>query len=162
MRKLTAIVILVLLVVPVLALPADAWVRGGFHGGFHHGGCCFGGALALGLGIGLLATAPLWYAPPYAYPAYSYPAYAYPAPTYPAPGADLLVLLPEPAGVLSLRAPVSGWLDDCRAAWSHSVVDRLLDVRSPGIPRSRLTPPPTRGTLMVAAGYLISAPDPGS
>jgi len=81
MRKLAATVVLALLLVPVLALPADAWVRGGFH----HGGCCFGGGVALGLGLGLLATAPLWYPPTYAYPAYSYPAYAYPAPTYPAP-----------------------------------------------------------------------------
>ena len=83
MRKLTAIVVLALLLVPILAPPVDAFVRGGFHGGFHRGGCCFfGGGLALGLGLGLLATAPWWYAPPYAYPAYSYPAYAYPAPAY--------------------------------------------------------------------------------
>jgi len=83
-RKVTAVLILALLLVPVLAGPADAWVRGGFHHGFHHGRCCFFGGFALGLGVGALATAPLWY-PAYAY-SYPYPVYAAPpAPTYPAP-----------------------------------------------------------------------------
>lgn len=89
MRKLAAILVLALLLVPVLAPPADVWGRGGFHHGFHRGGCCFFGGFALGLGLGALATAPLWY-PAYAYPTYVYPAYpppavVAPAPTYPAP-----------------------------------------------------------------------------
>ena len=90
MKKLTAIVLVTLLFVPLLAGPAQAWGRGGgWHGGWR-GGCCWGG-FALGLGIGALATAPLWYPPAYAYPAYpypAYPAYSYPAysyPAYPAP-----------------------------------------------------------------------------
>jgi hypothetical protein len=92
MRKLTAIVLVAVLVVPLLAGPAQAWVRGGGwggHGGWHGGGYGWGG-FALGLGIGALATSPYWYPPAYAYPAYpyGYPAYPYPAyayPTYPYP-----------------------------------------------------------------------------
>lgn len=81
-KKLMAIVLVSLLLVPVLAGPAHAWGgRGGWHGGGR--GCCWGG-FALGLGIGALATAPFWYPPAYAYPAYPYPAYGYPAYAYPA------------------------------------------------------------------------------
>jgi hypothetical protein len=85
-KKLMAVVLVSLLLVPVLAGPAQAWGgRGGWHGGGHggwRGGCCWGG-FALGLGIGALATAPFWYPPAYAYPAYAYPAYGYPAYGYP-------------------------------------------------------------------------------
>jgi hypothetical protein len=84
-KKLMAIVLVSLLLVPVLAGPAQAWGgRGGWHGGGGwRGGCCWGG-FALGLGIGALATAPFWYPPAYGYPAYAYPAYGYPAYGYPA------------------------------------------------------------------------------
>jgi hypothetical protein len=88
-KKLMAVVLVSLLLMPVLAGPAQAWGgRGGWHGGGHggwRGGCCWGG-FALGLGIGALATAPFWYPPAYAYPAYAYPAYGYPAYGYPAYG----------------------------------------------------------------------------
>lgn len=91
MKKIGVILLIALLLVPVLAAPADAW-RGG-RGGFRHhggGGGRFAGGLFLGLGVGALLTAPWWYAPPaYAYPVYSpypvyYPAYApaYPPPAY--------------------------------------------------------------------------------
>ena len=95
MKKLLAVTLMGLLLVPVMASPALAWRGGGWHG---HGGCCWGG-FGVGVGVGVLATAPFWYPryaypypvysyrayayPPYAYPAYSYPAYGYPA--YPAP-----------------------------------------------------------------------------
>ena len=54
MRKGTAVLILALLVVPILAAPAHAWE----HGGFHHGGGCGFSGFVPGLGIGVLATAP--------------------------------------------------------------------------------------------------------
>jgi hypothetical protein len=73
-KKLLAIVLVGLMLVPVLAVPAHAG-----------GGCCWGwGGFALGLGIGALAAAPLWYPRVYAYPAYPYPVYSYPAYAYPA------------------------------------------------------------------------------
>jgi hypothetical protein len=75
MKKLLAIALVSLLLMPVLSVPAYA-------GG---GGCCWGG-FAVGVGLGVLATAPFWYRPVYAYPAYAYPAYAYPAYGYPAYG----------------------------------------------------------------------------
>ena len=91
MKKLVAVVLAALLLVPMLAGPAQAWGRGGgWHGGgggWHgHGGWGWGwGGFAAGVGIGALATAPLWYPPVYAYPYPAYPAYSYPAyPTYPA------------------------------------------------------------------------------
>jgi hypothetical protein len=103
-RKLTAVALVSLLLVAILAGPAQAQARGGHggghgghggghggHGGGHggHGGCCWGGGwgwagFAAGVGVGALATAPYWYGPAYAYPAYAYPAYAYPAYAYPA------------------------------------------------------------------------------
>ena len=90
MKKLLAIALMGLLLVPLMVSPA--WSGGGRHGGggWHggHGGCCWGGwGFAAGVGLGALATAPLWYPPAYAYPAYpayAYPAYAYPAYAYPA------------------------------------------------------------------------------
>jgi hypothetical protein len=77
MKKLLAIALVTLLLVPALVGPAYAGGRG------WHGGCCWGG-FAAGLGIGVLATAPFWYPRSYAYPVYPYPAYAYPAYGYPA------------------------------------------------------------------------------
>ena len=75
MKKLVAAIVVGFLLGPVLALPAQA--GGGWHGGHRHGGCCWGG-FGVGVGVGVLATAPFWY-PRYAYPAYAYPAYPYPA-----------------------------------------------------------------------------------
>jgi hypothetical protein len=103
-KKLTVVALVSLLLVAILAGPAQAQARGGHggghgghggghggHGGGHggHGGCCWGGGwgwagFAAGVGVGALATAPYWYGPAYAYPAYGYPAYAYPAYGYPA------------------------------------------------------------------------------
>ena len=91
MKKLLAIVLACLVLVPILAGSAEAWRggyggwRGGYYGGWR-GGCCWGGwgGFAVGVGIGALATAPYWYGPAYAYPAYGYPAYGYPAYGYPA------------------------------------------------------------------------------
>jgi hypothetical protein len=102
-KKLMAIVLAALLLVPLLTAPADAWVAvrggGGWHGGGWHGhGCCWGGGwgwggFGAGLAVGTLATAPYWYGPyaygypayPYAYPAYpAYPAYSYPTTPPPA------------------------------------------------------------------------------
>ena len=80
MKKLVAAIVVGFLLAPVLALPAQA--GGGWHGGHSHGGCCWGG-FGVGVGVGVLATAPFWY-PRYAYPAYAYPAYPYPAYAYPA------------------------------------------------------------------------------
>ncbi len=93
MKKVGVVLAVALLLIPVLAGPADAWWRGG---GFHHGGWGggrFGGGFAFGLGVGALLTAPFWccpssyaypaYGPAYAYPAYAYPAYSYPAYSYP-------------------------------------------------------------------------------
>jgi hypothetical protein len=90
MKKLVTIVAVGLLLVPLMASPALAW-RGGGGGGWHRGGggwhggggCCWGSGFGVGVGIGVLATAPFWY-PRYAYPAYAYPAYPYPAYGYPA------------------------------------------------------------------------------
>ena len=90
MKKLLVVVLVSVLLVPVLAGPAQAWGgRGGWHGGHGgwRGGCCWGGGwggFAVGVGVGALATAPYWYGPAYAYPAYAYPAYSYPAYGYPA------------------------------------------------------------------------------
>ncbi len=121
MRKLTAIALAALLLVPLLAGPAQAQ-RGGGHGGFrgggggawhgggggwhggHGGGWGWGwGGFALGLGIGTLATAPYWYPPayaypayPYAYPTYPYPAYSYPAYSYPAYSPPAYTPPPDP------------------------------------------------------------------
>jgi len=102
MKKVAVVLLIVGLMLPMLAGPADAW-RGG-HGGFRHAGGhrggwgrggSFAGGLFVGLGVGALLTAPWWCcaAPAYAYPAYpAYPAYApypvyYPSytPTYTAP-----------------------------------------------------------------------------
>jgi hypothetical protein len=96
-KKLTVVALVSLLLVAILAGPAQAQARGGHggghggHGGGHggHGGCCWGGGwgwagFAAGVGVGALATAPYWYGAAYAYPAYAYPAYAYPAYGYPA------------------------------------------------------------------------------
>lgn len=80
MKRLMIVLLVTLLLLPVLTGSADAWVRsGGWHGGgraawhgggWHGGGCCWGaGAFAFGLGVGALATAPLWYAPGYVYAA---------------------------------------------------------------------------------------------
>ena len=80
MKKLVAAMLVGFLLVPVLAVPAQA--GGGWHGGHSHGGCCWGG-FGVGVGLGVLATAPFWY-PRYAYPAYAYPVYPYPAYAYPA------------------------------------------------------------------------------
>jgi hypothetical protein len=81
MKKLVAVVVVGLMLVPLMASPALAWRGGGWHG---RGGCCWGG-FGVGVGIGVLATAPFWY-PRYAYPAYAYPAYPYPTYGYPAYG----------------------------------------------------------------------------
>ncbi len=85
MKRILAAVVVLSLMTTVLALPAPAWAwgRGGFHHGFHHGGCCFFGGFGLGLGLGVLATAPFWYPPAYAYPVY--PVYPAPVPTYATP-----------------------------------------------------------------------------
>jgi hypothetical protein len=83
MKKLMAVVLVSLLLVPLMAGPAHAWRGGGGHGGWR-GGCCWGGGFAVGVGVGALATAPFWYTRAYAYPAYGYPAYPYPAYAYPA------------------------------------------------------------------------------
>ena len=82
MKKLVAAMLMGFVLVPVLAVPAQA--GGGWHGGHGQpgGGCCWG-AFGVGVGVGVLATAPFWY-PRYAYPAYAYPAYPYPAYAYPA------------------------------------------------------------------------------
>ena len=109
MRKLTAIVLAVLFLVPLLAGPAQAWGRGGgwhgggrygggSHGGGWHGGGWGWGGFALGLGIGALATSPYWYPPAYAYPAYpyAYPAYPYAYPTYPYPAYSYPAYAPPP------------------------------------------------------------------
>jgi hypothetical protein len=106
MRKLTVIVLVALLFVPLLAGSAQAWVRGGGwhggHGGWHGGGYGWGG-FALGLGIGALATSPYWYRPayaypayPYAYPVYPYPAYPYPAYSYPTYSPPVYASPPNP------------------------------------------------------------------
>ena len=96
MKKLMAVALVSLLLVPILPVAAQAGGgRGGWHGGgggWHgggHGGCCWGSGwgwagFAAGVGVATLATAPYWYGPAYAYPAYAYPAYAYPAYGYPA------------------------------------------------------------------------------
>jgi hypothetical protein len=98
MKKLVAVVLVSVLLVPLMASPALAW-RGG--GGWHgHGGCCWGSGFGVGVGVGVLATAPFWYPrygyPAYAYPAYPYPAYGYPAYSYPAYGYPAYPVYPAP------------------------------------------------------------------
>jgi hypothetical protein len=79
MKRLVAIALGALLLVPLMAGPADAWR------GWYGRGCCWGG-FAVGAAAGVLATAPFRYPRAYAYPVYPYPAYAYPAYSYPAYG----------------------------------------------------------------------------
>jgi hypothetical protein len=57
------------------------------------------GGFALGVGIGVLATAPYRYPPVYAYPAYAYPAYAYPGYGYPAYSYPVYSTYPAPTYV---------------------------------------------------------------
>jgi hypothetical protein len=91
MKKVGAVLLIALALVPLLAGSATAdWrgARGGRGGSWHggHGGWSAGGFF-LGLGVGTLLTAPWWYPPAYAYPAYppayTYPVYSYPASPYP-------------------------------------------------------------------------------
>ena len=101
MRKLVAVVLVGLLLVPLMASPALAWRGGGRHG---HGGCCWGG-FGVGIGVGVLATAPFWY-PRYAYPAYAYPAYPYPAYGYPAYSYPAYPVYPAPVPAPPPAPPV--------------------------------------------------------
>ena len=121
MKRLLAVALVVLVLIPVLVLPGEAWAggaawHGGGHGGWHggwHGGCCWAaGAFALGLGVGVLATAPLWY-PAYGYPAYSYPVYSYPA--YAAPAYQA----PPPAGWYYCQNPQGYYpsVPECPGGW---------------------------------------------
>lgn len=120
MKKIGVILLIALVLVPVLAAPADAW-RGGRGHHRHGGGGRFGGGLFLGLGVGALLTAPWWYAPPaYAYPVYTpypvYPAYtpAYPPPSYGVPAYTPTYPTPEavspapPGAMQPVPAPPSG------------------------------------------------------
>jgi hypothetical protein len=103
MRKLAVVLVVPLLLVTLGAGPADAWGRGGYRGGYYRAAGCYGcgwAGFAVGLGVGTLLTAPLWYPrvytypayvpaypaypAPYVYPPYVYPGYGYPASTYPA------------------------------------------------------------------------------
>jgi len=82
MKRVGIVLLVGLVLIPMFALPAEAYRRhyGGQYGR-HHGGFFFG------LGVGALLTAPFWYRPYYAYPVYTpvytYPTYAYPAYAYP-------------------------------------------------------------------------------
>ena len=90
---------------------------GGWHGGgggWHGGGWGWRGGF---WGPSVFVGGPFWYPWGYGYPyAYPYPAYSPPAvvqsspPVYveQAPARTVLVLLPEPAGLLPLRRPVPG------------------------------------------------------
>lgn len=123
MKKIALVAFVVLLLVPLLAVPAEAdrW-RHGRGGGWHHGGHRGHGGFWIGVGVGALVTAPWWYYPTYSYPVYypypvyyGYPAYAptyTTAPEYTPPPATMTPtpqpLSPAPQGGTEGAPPQSG------------------------------------------------------